>query len=477
MKNNDDFLERFEEFAATHKLFKRGDRVLAGFSGGADSTALLSALLHLKSKIGFSLLAAHVNYNLRGKDSKQDSEFVKRFCFQRNISLVIKDINLKSKSNLENNAREIRFSYFNSLKKMYKITKIALGHNREDQVETLLYRFFRGSGYIGLKSMLPISGIIIHPLLSFSRSEIVRYLQDNQISWREDISNSDNTFSRNKIRNELIPWVQDKLNSKVIDKLYNAAEIFSETDEILREIALNRLYKAQIKHNKNEFRFDLNTIRKNKAILRFYFYRHIYSLLRNDAKDFYYNHFLEIEAILSAEGSKMISLPHDIKVIKEYDELIFTNDFANNPVDVNNVKEVTSLRNRLTFEDYRLIMKKLKKIPSKRYLFENKYTAYIDLDKISFPLFLRHRQPGDSFVPLGMSNTKKIKDFLIDEKVPKFERDKVLILCDKEKIIWLAGHRIDNRVIIDKKTANILLIKVEKMAVRKVRAAERIKNR
>ena len=477
MKKNEKFFERFEDFAKKHKLFKKGERILVGFSGGADSTALMLALWHMKSKFGFSLLAAHVNYNLRGEDSKKDEDFIKQFCFKRNISLVVKDVKVTTESNLENHAREIRFKYFKELKKIYKVNKIALGHNRKDQVETMLYRLFRGTGYTGIKGISPITGNIIHPLLSFSRNDIVEYLNNENINWREDRSNADNTFSRNKIRNELIPWIQEKLNPQVIDKLYNAAEIFTETDDILQELAKRRLLKAQIRHTKNEYRFDIKIICKTRSILRFYLYKEIYSRFQKDSKDFYHSNFEEIESILNSAGSKMISLPHNIKVLKEYNDLIFTDDVSNHEVDVKNVKEITNLRNRLTFEDYRIIMKKLKKMPSKRYPFEDKYTTFIDLDKTAFPLFLRHRQPGDSFIPLGMEHSKKIKDFFIDEKIPKFERDKVLILCDEDKIIWVAGHRIDNRVLTDKSTTNILMVKVEKMAVKKVRAAERIKKR
>ena len=178
MGKNQNFLEKFEEFVNRYKLFKSGEKILVGFSGGTDSTALLQALWHLKFQYGFSLLAAHVNYNLRGKDSQEDEEHVKEFCFQRNISLVIKNVKLDSKSNLENKAREIRFKYFKKLTKLYNVQKVALGHNREDQAETLIHRLFRGSGYTGMKGIIPKSGIIIHPLISFSRQEILDFLNN-----------------------------------------------------------------------------------------------------------------------------------------------------------------------------------------------------------------------------------------------------------------------------------------------------------
>ncbi|MDO9577416.1 MAG: tRNA lysidine(34) synthetase TilS [Candidatus Cloacimonadales bacterium] len=479
MGKNETFFERFEAFAKQHRLFQKSEKVLVGFSGGADSTALLLALWHFKSVLGFSILAAHVNYNLRGEDSLHDEEFVKKFCFQRNISLVIKDVKIKTKANLENQAREIRFGYFNELTELYNLDKIALGHNRADQAETILFRLFRGSGYTGIKGISPISGNIVHPILGFSRQEIEAYLKQENIQWREDKSNAENIFHRNRIRNEFIPWIQKNLNPNVIDKLYHAATIFTDTDEVLQELGRRRMLKAQISHNKNVYRYSLNYIRKTRPVIRFYLFKEIYSLFCDDGKDFYTGNFEEINAILDSNGSKFVELPNDVVVIKEYDELVFTDkiSLAEMDVDVNHTKEIAALRNMLTFENTRISLKKLKKLPSTRYLFEDENTAYLDLDKTSFPITIRHRQPGDKFIPLGMQYSKKLKDFFIDEKVPKFERDKVLIFCDEEKILWIAGYRIDNRVITSESTNNILMIKIEKMAVNKARAAERIKKR
>jgi tRNA(Ile)-lysidine synthase len=477
MSKNGTFFERFEAYTKQHKLFLKGEKVVVGFSGGADSTALLLAMWHLKSVLGFSILAAHVNYHLRGEDSNRDEEFVKEFCFERNISLVIKNVKIKKKSNLENHAREIRFDYFNDLSELYNLNKIALGHNREDQAETILYKMFRGSGYTGIKGISPLAGNVAHPFLSFSRREIEDYLTQEKIQWRIDKTNSESIYTRNRIRNEFIPWIQESINPKIIDKLYQAATIFTDTDEVLQELARRRLLKAQISHIKNEYRFSLNYIKKTRPVIRFYLFKEIYSLFCNDGKDFYSRNFEELNAILNSNGSKMIELPNDVVVLKEYDELIFTDKNSLTTVEVNNAKEIASLRNRLTFEDTRISMKKLKKLPTKRYQFEDKNVAYLDLDNTSFPITIRHRKPGDKFVPLGMDHHKKLKDFFIDEKVPKFERDKVLIFCDDNKILWVAGHRIDNRVVTTKKTSNILRLKIEKMAVKKARAAERIKKK
>ncbi|MDY6915176.1 MAG: tRNA lysidine(34) synthetase TilS, partial [Candidatus Cloacimonadota bacterium] len=209
MVNKQNFLKKFEEFAFEKSLVKNGDKILVGFSGGADSTAMLQALWQLKSKYNISLLAVHINYHLRAEESDKDEEFVKKFCFQRNISLVIENNKIDTNTGVENSAREIRFKFFKKLAKLYKLNKIALGHNRKDQAETILFRLFRGSGYTGLKGIEPQSGKIIHPILPFSRNDLTSYLKQQGIRWREDSTNKENIYTRNKLRNIMLPWIED----------------------------------------------------------------------------------------------------------------------------------------------------------------------------------------------------------------------------------------------------------------------------
>ncbi|MCK4956609.1 MAG: tRNA lysidine(34) synthetase TilS [Candidatus Cloacimonetes bacterium] len=469
------FTEKFEKYVLEKKLISPGDKILIGFSGGADSTALLTALNSLRAKYKISILAAHLNYNLRGEDSIRDEEFVKNFCFSRNISLVIKSVTLDSHSDLENHAREIRFNYFHEVAKLYKINKIAVGHNKQDQAETIIFRLFRGSGYTGLKGILPIDGTLIHPLLIFSREEIVKFLESQDISWREDISNQENNYTRNKIRNQLIPWISENLNPNFIDKLSASANIFAETDEILSELS-HRKYKQITKKTPDEtIVLSLKKLISMKSHHNIGLFKQAFAELTGSEKNFYQNNYEEIESILHSEGSKQVMLPENIVAIKEYDFLRFCKKELLTNVDVNNLKTINSLRHRFTFENYRISMKQLKKLPTKRYLFEDKNTVYLDLDKTTFPMIIRHRQPGDRFTPYGMKNRKKLKDFFIDEKVPKFERDKVLIICDEDKILWVAGMRLDNNVAISDKTKNILKIKIEKVSNKSLRPAERIK--
>lgn len=472
------FFDKFVAFCRENRLIQPNDKIIVGFSGGADSTALLFALAELRSKINLKLLVAHVNYHLRGDDSEQDEEFAKKICFQKNIPIVVKNAKLTSSSNLENRARELRFEYFNTLMRQYKFDKIALGHNREDQAETMIYRFFRGSGITGLKGILPKSNNLIHPLINFSRNEICEYLQSMQQNWREDKSNQETTFTRNKIRNELLPWLKENLNPRIVPKLSTSASLFAETEEILHDIAVRRFSKIRNSQSDETVDLSVYNLKKVKPVIRFYLYREVYKNLNNGSmKDFYQNHFEEIEALLYTDGSKMYHLPHGISVFKLYESLLFSTIDPFERKDEEKSREVPNIRSRISFGDYRIVMKKLKILPSKRKMHEDENRAYIDYDKVSFPITLRYRQPGDRFQPLGMEHFKRLKDFFIDEKVPKFERDNILIFTDAEKIIWVSGLRIDNRVAIGEATKNILMLRIERISASKTRAAERIKKR
>lgn len=470
-----DFIEKFEKFAVKNKMIKNLQKIIVGFSGGADSTALLYCLAKLRSKYKFHLLAVHLNYNLRGKESEADELFVKDFCFKRNIGIVVKNCQIPKKGNMENHAREIRFDYFKVIKATYKMDIIALGHHMEDQAETVLFRLFRGAAISGMKGIQPISGDIIHPLIEFRKNEIVEFLKKENISWREDLSNKNLLYQRNKIRWEILPWIQDNINPQIIEKLCDSARIFSETDEVMRDIIHYKKRTLTKNSTLSQKIASVSEVLKLKPVLRFYFFRDLYAGVCGNEKDFYSSHFSEIESLLYTEGSKSIQLPHNVIVLKEYDNLSFLNKNSIEKTTLDNSKEISSIRNRLIFENYRFYMKRIKKIPLKNQKNRNKHQIFVDFDKIVFPLVFRHKQAGDKFIPNGMSHHKKLKDFFIDEKVPKSQREKIILLCDAEKIIWICGYRIDNRVILNNDSINILSLRIEKNCTKKVRSAERKK--
>ncbi len=470
------FLKRFEEFIVEKKLVQKKEHILVGVSGGPDSTALLQALYYLRPKYRLHLLAAHVNYSTRGEESDADEAFIKKLCFERNIGIVARHVKMTPEtSNFENEAREIRMTYFEKLKTQYKIQKIALGHNKEDQAETVLFRMFRGAAVSGLKGILPASGEIIHPLLPFSREEIEQFLREQGIEWRVDSSNLENHYTRNRIRNELFPWIEKNINPQIVDKLYDSACIFGETEEILRDIVLRRLNKHNISKMENSLKIPISLLVKQKPVLRFYMYREIYNYLKGDEKDFYTVHFERIERIFDSRGSKKIDLPCDIVLIKEYDHLIFCRKDAIENPDQEAERELPTIRNQFTFGNHRFYMKKVKQLPQKKRSAFERNICYLDLDKIEFPLLLRYRKPGDRFYPFGMEHSKKLKDFFIDEKVSRFERDNIVLLTDQSKILWVCGYRVDQKASVTDETKNILMVREERFQSSRPRSASRKK--
>lgn len=451
------FLDKFESFFCQHSLIMPDETIVAGFSGGCDSTALMLSLYYFKTKYRLRVVAVHINYGLRGLDSDADENFVKEFCFERSIPLVVEHASLTGSSDLENRARRIRFTALQKTAAAYNANRIALGHNMGDQAETVLFRLCRGSGFSGLKGISPKRGKIIHPLLPFSRAEIESFVMNNNLVFRHDLSNDTALFTRNKIRNELVPWLQTNINPNLVSRLCENAEIFREAEAVLKNLALQRYRAAVTQELEGVMALSLPRVLKSAGVLRYYIYRQAYKVLRGTDKDFYLSHYRELEKILTPEGSKTLTLPGNIEVYKEYDELIFT--LPRPACDPNARLELSAPRARVEFEGAHLAMKKLKKLPEKPFHDENR--VFLDFSSIVWPLVLRHRQHGDRFMPLGMDKSKKLKDFFIDEKVPRFDRDRVIIVADAEKILWVAGHRLDQRVRVTAQSKNILELSLE----------------
>lgn len=473
-KLNTDFIVKFNNYVVENRLIEKKSKILVGFSGGPDSTALLLALLMIKDSLDLSILVAHVNYNLRGDDSKADEAFVRDFCFSHNLYLVINRVEIDADTNIEATARDIRMNYFYSLLKDYKLDAIALGHNYSDNAETIMMNLIRGAGITGLRGILPKYKKIIHPLLSFTRQEICQFLLSENIPWREDKSNQESSFTRNKIRNDLFPWIEENLNPAVIDKLVALSGMMIETEDFIEDYLERSFKRFVVKQNDEKIVLSLKTILHTKRILRYYIFKKCLYQLRGTDSDIYQNNILEIENILSSDGSKMLNLPNRIYVLKEYDYLIFT---SKNPLvkqeNIPEAKTIDSVRPRLSFGKYRIKMKRIKKLPSEKALASNKNLVFLDYDEINFPITVRNRDNGDRFIPLGLKGFKKLKDFFIDEKVSKFDRDKIPVFTDSDKIIWIGGMRIDNRVAISEKTTSILRIELEKVNNKKMRSAER----
>jgi len=475
MKKEENFLKKFESHIKEFKLLDYKNRILIGFSGGSDSTALLTAMYHLRSKYRWYLLAAHINFHLRGEESKKEEKFVKDFCFSRNISILVNHYDPAGKKLNENRLRQYRHEWFNKLIKLYKLDTIVLGHNQHDQAETIIFRLMRGSLLTGLAGIHSRFGKTIHPLLSFSRDEIIDYLKQEKCRWCEDSSNYEKAFMRNKLRHIAIPWIEENINPRIIDTVSGMATFLQEADSVMRNTAKTKLRHIIEEKNVDEIKISIEGLFKIKPILRFYIYRILYSKFSGTKQDFYQSNYEYIEKSLKKEGNREIQLPKNVIFLKEYQFLrIYKKNFSKDS-NLENPREILSLRNRFIYNGWRISMKKLKKLPDNIHKFRDKKIAYLDFDKLEWPLVVRHRIPGDQFVPFGMKHKKKLKNYFIDIKLPVENRTQTLIFTDQNQIIWIGGHRIDNRFAVQPETNNILMLKIERIRHRKSRPAERMK--
>ncbi len=466
-------LQRFEKYVVSEKLITHGMKLIIGVSGGADSTALLYLLYHLRTDMHLSLVAVHINHNLRGEDSNADELFVKKLCSHLNIPTVVRSIKFSTKTDLENQARNKRKEILLQMLESYKFDKIALAHQKNDQAETVLMNLVRGAGITGMGAMKPVTDKVVRPLLTFSRTEIEDYLTSNKYGWRHDKSNDETHFTRNRIRKDLIPWLQSNLNQSVIDRLALQAKTFQQADDRFKAITDKLLKKLTLEDSAEQIVLDLALLKQLSEIEQFYILRKCYSCLSKTEHEFFMHSFEEVRKLFVSEGSTQTRLAHSIWIIKQYDELILsTQDPA---TDISEIKElvIDDKRTHFVFFNWRFTIKYLKNMPKNIINTQHILSAFIDINKVSLPLKLRGRLSGDRFMPIGMKQEKKLKEFFIDEKVPKLDRDKVPILTDTEKIIWIVGYRMDARIVCSNDTHKILHITAEPVTTGRKRAANR----
>ncbi len=467
--------KRLIGFIRKNELIKVSNRLILGCSGGADSTAMVWLFARIRHILNVSLLAVHVNHQLRGEESDKDQEAVRELCMQQNIPLIIRSVEVPKSGNLENESRKLRFGVFREVQQNYECDRIVLAHHLDDQAETVLMNLFRGSGISGMAGIKPLSGTVIHPMLCFSRRELESLLSNENIPWRTDKSNLDPGFSRNRLRLNLIPQIQTEYNPQLSEHLARQAEIFYQAELLLVERTAKQYKRILLDSTPQSTTLALKPLLKLKTAERYYLYRMIFRQLSERENDFLSIHNQAIEDILKAEGSKTLNLPHGIKIYKLYEELVFSSagEHADN---LPEALEIGAERARAVFGDYRFQFKYLRILPKTEPEELGRFKIIIDADAIRYPFKIRLREPGDRFIPFGMTGFKRLKEFFIDEKVPKFERDLIPIFEDGEKLFWVVGHRVDNRVRYNENSTRFLEIIAEPTQEKPNRAANRKKN-
>ncbi len=438
-------LENFLENIAKKKLFEPGQKVLLAISGGIDSMVML----YLFEKSGFEYGIVHCNFQLRGNESDGDEEFVKKQVLIHGVPSYFKKFDTEDYAqvngiSIEMAARELRYEFFEKIRAENKYDYIATAHHSDDLIETFFLNLTRKTGIKGLTGIKEKSGKIIRPLLFASRAEIEALACENYIDFREDSSNSEVVFQRNFLRHKILPLFLE-LNPSFkknivasIENLRDAEKVYSGFFEPEKNKALKRAIDSVV--------IDIWSL-KNTMYPRL--------LLFEILAEFNFNPVVIDEVFQSLEGDsgkQFFSKTH--RLVKDREQLFIS-------VVEENGNKIYYIENDdiELFRPFEINIGKYSATGFK--IRKEKNVACLDMDKLHFPLLVRKWQQGDYFQPLGMTGFKKVSDFFIDEKVPLHKKENTWILCSGEKIVWIMGHRIDNRFKIDPKTRNILLVEVK----------------
>ena len=457
--------EKASRYIKKQELLKSGDRVIAGISGGADSMCMLLILLSLKQELDLDIIVAHVNHGIRGEEAKRDAYFVEAFCTDKGLTFELANADIpriakETGTTSEEAGRNYRYSFFCELAEKYRAEKIAVAHNSDDNAETVLFNIFRGSGIGGLKGILPkrsISGkdskyTLIRPVLALSRAEIEEGLKEAGQDFCTDRTNSEDTYARNRLRNTILPMARDNINANVyghIESLSRQAALvydFIEQETDKYASCINPVTDED--GRKTGVSIDIPSLEKLHRVLKQSLIRRAFEMVSGKLKDVEETHIEAIEDLINKQSGKRLSLPYDIIATRVYDSIILSSEGSFETLDNVSDHGITwEICNRgdLTIE-----------IPKEQYV------KWFDYEKTGDDLEVRTCRDGDYLLIGKEGHKKSLSRFMIDNKIPLQERDKILLLATGSHVLWVVGYRQDESCFVTASTKRVLVVKKNK---------------
>ncbi|GFI61151.1 tRNA(Ile)-lysidine synthase [Clostridiales bacterium] len=439
-----------------YNMLSKGDSIVAGISGGADSCALVHLLADLRCTIGLKLTAVHINHQIRGEEADHDEDYAKAFCESLGVEIFVYKCDVPSiAKNLcvseEEAGRIVRYQKFNDAAKSIGANKISVAHNLNDRTETLIMNLCRGSGLRGLSGIEAVSRNIIRPLIECSRSQIERYCEEHFIDYCTDSTNLKNDYTRNKIRNILIPWLKENINPAADINIANTAALLREEEDFLEILASTAYERAIVDKSDNKTVLKYTLLTEENPVIRRRVIRAALKNLRPELKNLSRVHIEAADKILSGETGKKLNLPGGIVIKKSYGSLEILNGTK---ISKQYCYEIEPDKKYYISEIDRYLILSTK--PEKSLLNKRKIcTKMVDYGKIKGRIQLRTRQSGDT---IGIKNgRKKLKELFIDEKIPVDKRAEFPLLACGNRII-LAGNRLGQDFYVNDKTEKVLYI-------------------
>jgi len=494
------------DFIQRHSLVSPGEIVVVGVSGGADSVCLLHVLAKWRKGLGINLHIAHLNHQLRGVESEADAKYVSHLAGSLGIPVTIdrQDVaayRLGRNLSVEEAARELRYAFFTRVAGEVGANRIAIGHTRDDQVETILMHILRGTGITGLCGLAPCSPmaydsqgmsvraedlsvgtgqrsnlLVIRPLLDITREETASYCQEHQLDPRIDSSNVSLSFFRNRIRLQLLPQLR-QYNPSVDQALLRLANIAKEGSAFIEQQA-SGLWDEVAKQENNAIYLDRKQIASLPIALQRQLLRTTVTRLAGDTRDIEASHIEAARSLLNKPVGKRISLPHGIICQGGYDEIVIASEawqsqLPSCPFPPLPGEFHLKVPGKTVFPGWKVMASIVRErmaslsLPNTLSTSEGTYrsnlVADFDLHKTGTELFVRQRRSGDRFQPLGMDMPKKLQEFMVDAKIPRSWREHIPIVCSPQQIIWVVGWRIDDRGKVTEASKEILHLEFIKL--------------
>lgn len=479
-KNSNDtvLVRKATRTIADHEMLAHGDHILAGVSGGPDSVALLHLLLLLAPGFSLRIGIAHVNHCLRPAESDRDAAFVADLATRLNLPchkcrIDVHQYRDQNRLSTEEAARRVRYAFFNQMARENRYTRIALGHNCDDNAELVLMNILRGSGLLGISGIPALrrqndpDPTIIRPLIASSRDDIIAFLKKFGLKYVLDSSNADTRFLRNRIRHKLLPLLQNAYNPAAVKNLNQLSHIARSEEPWIEEMVTPLFNDAVMAVNSGSITLSIKALSRAHVAARRRMIRRAILACRGNLRRIGFSHVQAILELMHGKTpEKTLDLPDRIRIRRGPETLKITREKGP-------LREISPWQEVDSAPDFfytvtapgTVYLKELNRFLKLTIVaLENLHdikdkgpdTAFLDMDTFSFPVIVRPPLPGDRFTPLGMNGTQKLKKYFIDHKTPRYERTRCPLLMSRDRIIWVPGHRIDASVKVTSATRNVV---------------------
>lgn len=443
--------QKMKAYVDKHAMLCKQDKVMIGVSGGADSVCLLFMLLELQKEIGFTLTAIHVHHGIRGESADEDEKYVKAICESNGVELFCFHENVKEYAKVtgtteEEAGRNLRRNIFEKVLREQSGTKIALAHHKNDNVETFLWNLCRGTGLKGLGGILPVNGKYIRPLLCLKREDIEKYLQEKNISYCIDETNLWDNYTRNRLRNRVVPYLEEQVNTQSVNHIAEAIENIRLLNEYI-EKEVEKYVGVCVLYKNNKCVINKKEYDKIPEVFRKKILHECLAQMAGHRKDIEACHIRGVEELLFKQVGKSIDLPYNLRALRVYEgiEVFGVTD---------NLETAQELHKSMPQVKIRVFDRTAEMVTFP----ENPYTKWFDYDIIKCNVKIRHRESGDYIVINKNGSTQKLKQYFVNEKIPKNIRDQIWLVADGQEIMWVVGYRQSNGYQITEKTTKIMEI-------------------